>query len=157
MSQAPLLKCRLVAEHAVAALAEVGLRDPREVARAYPHQLSGGMQQRALIAAALICDPALVILDEPTTALDVTVEAQILDLLDELRRRRGLSMLFITHNLGVVNRICDAVCVLYAGCVVEHGGCAVFARGWRTFDFCAEILEQGLRVKIVAVFAELGQ
>jgi peptide/nickel transport system ATP-binding protein len=108
-------------DRAVAALAEVGLRDPREVARAYPHQLSGGMQQRALIAAALICDPALVILDEPTTALDVTVEAQILDLLDELRRRRGLSMLFITHNLGVVNRICDAVCVLYAGCVVEHG------------------------------------
>ena len=108
-------------EQAVAALAEVGLPHPRELARAYPHQLSGGMQQRSLIAAALICEPALVILDEPTTALDVTVEAQILDLLDELRKRRGLSMLFITHNLGLVNRICDTVCVLYAGSVIEHG------------------------------------
>ena len=108
-------------DQAVEALAEVGLPHPRELARAYPHQLSGGMQQRALIATALICDPALVILDEPTTALDVTVEAQILDLLDELRRRRGLSMLFITHNLGLVNRICDTVCVLYAGSVIEYG------------------------------------
>jgi peptide/nickel transport system ATP-binding protein len=108
-------------DKAVEALAEVGLPHPRELVRAYPHQLSGGMQQRALIATALICDPALVILDEPTTALDVTVEAQILDLLDELRRRRGLSMLFITHNLGLVNRICDTVCVLYAGSVIEYG------------------------------------
>jgi len=106
---------------AVAALAEVGLPDAAEVARAYPHQLSGGMQQRALIAAALICDPALVVLDEPTTALDVTVEAGILDLLEDLRRRRSVAMLFITHNLGVVNRICDRVCVLYAGSVLEQG------------------------------------
>ena len=108
-------------DKAVAALAEVGLPHPLEVARAYPHQLSGGMQQRALIAAALICDPDLVILDEPTTALDVTVEAGILDLLDELRRRRRLALLFITHNLGLVNRICDTVCVLYAGSVLEYG------------------------------------
>jgi peptide/nickel transport system ATP-binding protein len=108
-------------DKAIEALAEVGLPHPRELARTYPHQLSGGMQQRALIATALICDPALIILDEPTTALDVTVEAQILDLLDELRRRRGLSMLFITHNLGLVNRICDTVCVLYAGSVIEYG------------------------------------
>ena len=108
-------------DKAIAALGEVGLPRPREVARAYPHQLSGGMQQRALIAAALICDPALVILDEPTTALDVTVEAEILDLLDDLRGRRRLAMLFITHNLGVVNRICDSVCVLYAGSVLEQG------------------------------------
>ena len=116
-------------DKAIGALGEVGLPDPREVARAYPHQLSGGMQQRALIAAALICDPSLVILDEPTTALDVTVEAGILDLLDELRRRRGLSMLFITHNLGLVNRICDSVCVLYAGSVLEYGSTAdVLAR-----------------------------
>ena len=106
---------------AVAALAEVGLPNAAEVAGAYPHQLSGGMQQRALIAAALICDPALIILDEPTTALDVTVEAGILDLLEELRRRRSLAMLFITHNLGVVNRICDYICVLYAGTVLEQG------------------------------------
>ena len=79
------------------------------------------MQQRVLIATALVCDPALVVLDEPTTALDVTVEARILDLLDEIRRRRRLGMLFITHNLGVVNRIADRVCVLYAGRVAELG------------------------------------
>jgi peptide/nickel transport system ATP-binding protein len=108
-------------DKAIVALADVGLRNPAEVARSYPHQLSGGMQQRALIATALICDPDLLILDEPTTALDVTVEAEILDLLDDVRRRRSLSMLFITHNLGLVNRICDSVCVLYAGSVLEYG------------------------------------
>ncbi|QIB34248.1 ABC transporter ATP-binding protein [Ancylobacter pratisalsi] len=108
-------------EKAIAALGEVGLPGPRELASAYPHQLSGGMQQRVLIAAAIVCNPRLLILDEPTTALDVTVEAQILDLLDSLRRSRGLGMVFITHNLGVVNRIADRVCVLYAGRVVEVG------------------------------------
>ena len=108
-------------ERAVAALAEVALPDPAGLVSAYPHQLSGGMQQRVLIATALVCDPALVVLDEPTTALDVTVEARILDLLDEIRRRRRLGMLFITHNLGVVNRIADRVCVLYAGRVAELG------------------------------------
>ena len=79
------------------------------------------MKQRALIATALACSPELLVLDEPTTALDVTIEAQILDLLEKLRRDRGLSMLYITHNLGVVARICDDVCVLYAGRVVEQG------------------------------------
>jgi peptide/nickel transport system ATP-binding protein len=104
-----------------AALAEVQLPRPDELMKAYPHQLSGGMQQRVLIAQALICDPELLILDEPTTALDVTIEAQILDLLDKLRHDRGLTMLFITHNLGMVNRICDRACVLYAGSVLERG------------------------------------
>ena len=108
-------------ERAVAALDEVGLPSPSELVSAYPHQLSGGMQQRVLIATAIICSPRLLILDEPTTALDVTVEAQILDLLDRLSRDRGLGMLFITHNLGVVNRIAHRVCVLYAGRVVETG------------------------------------
>ncbi len=102
-------------------LDEVGIPRPEDIARAYPHQLSGGMKQRALIATALACSPELLVLDEPTTALDVTIEAQILDLLERLRRDRGLSMLYITHNLGVVARICDDVCVLYAGRVVESG------------------------------------
>ncbi len=102
-------------------LKEVGIPDPERMAASYPHQLSGGMKQRALIASALACDPDVLILDEPTTALDVTIEAQILDLLDSLRITRSLSMLFISHNLGVVSRICDEICVLYAGRVVEYG------------------------------------
>ena len=109
-------------------LAEVGIADPHAVALAYPHQLSGGMKQRALIASALACAPDLLVLDEPTTALDVTIEAQILDLLEKLRRDRGLSMLYITHNLGVVARICDDVCVLYAGRVVETGSAEAVLR-----------------------------
>src|SRR6185437_12580447 len=88
-------------------LAETGIARTADVARAYPHQLSGGMKQRALIAAALACEPSLIVLDEPTTALDVTIEAQILDLLEELRQRHHLSMLFISHNLAVVRRLCD--------------------------------------------------
>jgi len=106
---------------AVELLDEVGIVDPARVARAYPHELSGGMRQRALIAGALAPEPELLILDEPTTALDVTIEAQILDLLETLRDRRGLTMLFISHNLGVVRRIADEVAVLYAGEVVEQG------------------------------------
>jgi peptide/nickel transport system ATP-binding protein len=110
-------------------LTKVGIPRPTQIVRAYPHQLSGGMQQRALIATALACNPALVILDEPTTALDVTIEAQILDLLEHLRSTERLSLLFISHNLGVVHRICDAVCILYAGRVVEYGPTKdVFAR-----------------------------
>jgi peptide/nickel transport system ATP-binding protein len=109
------------ATKAEAALAEVGLSRPGRLMNAYPHQLSGGMQQRVLIATALVCDPRLVVLDEPTTALDVTVEARILDLLDNIRRSRRIGALFITHNLGVVNRIADRVCVIYAGRVVEIG------------------------------------
>ncbi len=114
---------------AEALLSRVGIPRPTEFARAYPHQLSGGMQQRGLIATALACRPDLVILDEPTTALDVTIEAQILDLLEDLRRRHRLSLLFISHNLGVVTRICDDVCILYAGRVLEYGPTqAVFSR-----------------------------
>ncbi|WP_075222527.1 ABC transporter ATP-binding protein [Acuticoccus yangtzensis] len=100
-------------------LDEVGISDPDAMLSAYPHALSGGMKQRALIAAALAGDPDLLILDEPTTALDVTIEAQILDLLEALRAERQLSMIFISHNLGVIARVVDEVCVLYAGQVVE--------------------------------------
>lgn len=106
---------------AIELLDEVGIVKPEAVAKAYPHELSGGMRQRALIAGALASEPELLILDEPTTALDVTIEAQILDLLEDLRVRRGLTMVFISHNLGVVRRIADEVAVLYAGQIVEQG------------------------------------
>ena len=105
----------------LALLTDVGIRRPEETILAFPHQLSGGMQQRILIATALACKPDLLILDEPTTALDVTIEAQILDLLEELCREKKLSILFISHNLGVVGRLCDVVCILYAGQVLEYG------------------------------------
>jgi peptide/nickel transport system ATP-binding protein len=103
------------------ALREMGIDRAAEVARAFPHQLSGGMKQRALIAAALACGPSLLILDEPTTALDVTVEAQILRLLSRLRRDKGVGLLFISHNLGLVRRLCDDVAVMYASQLVEFG------------------------------------
>jgi peptide/nickel transport system ATP-binding protein len=106
---------------ATALLSETGVARAPEIMRAYPHQLSGGMKQRAMIAAALAPEPDLLLLDEPTTALDVTIEAQILDLLETLRARRGLSMLLVSHNLGIVDRICDRVAVMYAGRVVESG------------------------------------
>lgn len=103
------------------ALREMGIDRAAEVARAFPHQLSGGMKQRALIAAALACGPSLLILDEPTTALDVTIEAQILRLLSRIRHETGVAILFISHNLGVVRRLCDDVAVMYATQLVEFG------------------------------------
>jgi ABC-type dipeptide/oligopeptide/nickel transport system ATPase component len=102
-------------------LADVGLPDPAHAAKAYPHELSGGMQQRAMIAMALACNPDLLVADEPTTALDVTVQKQILDLLVELRRTRGLSILLITHNLGIVANVADRVYVMNNGKIVESG------------------------------------
>jgi oligopeptide/dipeptide ABC transporter ATP-binding protein len=100
-------------------LALVGLADPRRELRQYPHELSGGMRQRALIAMALICRPRLLIADEPTTALDVTVQAQILELLASLRERLGMSLLLITHNLGVAAGIADRVAVMYGARIAE--------------------------------------
>ena len=100
-------------------LASVALPDPGRVSGAYPHQLSGGMLQRAMLGMALLSRPRLLIADEPTTALDVTIAAQILELIRRLQRDLGFSVLFITHDLGVVRRICDRVAVLYAGRVVE--------------------------------------
>jgi peptide/nickel transport system ATP-binding protein len=112
---------REAAEAAVQLLADVGIPDPARRATQYPHELSGGMRQRVTIAMALACDPQLLIADEPTTALDVTIQAQILDLLAKLQRERGMAMLFITHNLGVVAEIADRVAVMYAGRIVETG------------------------------------
>ncbi len=114
---------------ATALLAETGLARSASLMTCYPHQLSGGMKQRVAIAMALATRPDLLLLDEPTTALDVTVEAGILDLLEGLRTRRGLSLLLVSHNLGIVDRLCDRVTVLYAGRMVEAGpGPAVLAQ-----------------------------
>ena len=101
-------------------LRRVGIPDPHRRAQAYPHQLSGGMRQRVMIAMALAADPLLLIADEPTTALDVTIQAQILDLLDELQAQSGLGLLLITHDLGVVAEQADQVAVMYAGKIVEY-------------------------------------
>ena len=106
---------------AIDLLAEVNIPNPSEAVDRYPHQLSGGMRQRAVIAMALSCNPALLIADEPTTALDVTVQAQILDLVRKLQRNHGSAVVFITHDMGVVAEIADQVMVMYAGRVVERG------------------------------------
>ncbi len=106
---------------AIELLEQVGIPDPADRADEYPHQFSGGMLQRAMIAQALAGEPDLLIADEPTTALDVTIQAQILDLLRELQEDTGMSIMLITHNLGVVARMCDRVGVMYAGELVEHG------------------------------------
>ncbi len=108
-------------EQAVELLVQVGLSDPGQRLKAYPHELSGGMRQRVMIAMALACDPRLLIADEPTTALDVTIQAQIIDLLRRLQKERGMSMVFVTHDLKLVGEIADRVAVMYASQVVEEG------------------------------------
>jgi oligopeptide/dipeptide ABC transporter ATP-binding protein len=108
-------------DRAVEALKEVAISDPARRARDYPHQLSGGMRQRVMIAMAIVNRPELLIADEPTTALDVTIQAQILKLLADLREKFGLTMLFISHDLAVVSQVADRVAVMYAGSLVELG------------------------------------
>lgn len=107
---------------AIDAMREVSIPSPERRVNDYPHQLSGGMRQRVMIAMALACDPELLIADEPTTALDVTIQAQILELLDNLRKTRKLAVLLITHDLGVVAEVADRVCVMYTGKIVEESG-----------------------------------
>ena len=106
---------------AVAMLKSIGIADPADVMDRYPHELSGGMRQRIMIAIALSCDPDLLVADEPTTALDVTIQAQIMDLMRDLKRRTGAAILLITHHLGVVAEMADRIAVMYAGRIVEEG------------------------------------
>ena len=106
-------------DRAVEMLTQVGIPSPDKRVRDYPHQLSGGMRQRAMIAMALSCDPSLMLADEPTTALDVTIQAQVLDLMRKLREESGTAIILITHNMGVTAETADRVCVMYAGVVVE--------------------------------------
>ena len=108
-------------ERAIEMLTKVGINNAEKRVDQYPHELSGGMRQRVMIAMALICSPKLLIADEPTTALDVTIQAQILELMKELQAKEHTSIIFITHNLGVVAEICDRVSVMYAGHIVEQG------------------------------------
>ena len=104
-------------------LRDVGIQDPERSARKYPHEFSGGQRQRAVIAIALACRPEILICDEPTTALDVTIQAQILDILKEMKRKYALTTIYITHDLGVVANVADRIAVMYAGDIVEIGSC----------------------------------
>ena len=110
-----------VINRSVQLLKDVGIPSAAQRLNDYPHQLSGGQRQRVMIAMALACDPDLIIADEPTTALDVTVQAQILKLLETIQDRRSMSVLYITHDLGVVSKVADRVCVMYAGIIAEQG------------------------------------
>jgi peptide/nickel transport system ATP-binding protein len=115
------LSAKEAERRAIELLAEVNIPDPAEAIHRYPHQLSGGMRQRAVIAMALSCNPSLLVADEPTTALDVTVQAQILDLLRKLQKNHKSAVVFITHDMGVVAELADRVVVMYAGRIVERG------------------------------------
>jgi oligopeptide/dipeptide ABC transporter ATP-binding protein len=108
-------------ERVRAAMADVGIPAPGESSRRYPHQFSGGMQQRALIAIALSCEPQVLLADEPTTALDVTIQAQIMALLDKINREHGTAVVLVTHNLGLVAEFCENIIVMYAGQMMERG------------------------------------
>jgi peptide/nickel transport system ATP-binding protein len=131
----------------LSALRLVRIAAPESVMRQYPHELSGGMKQRVMIALALSCSPELLIADEPTTALDVTIQAQILNLLKDLVKTTGASMMLITHNLGVVAETCDRICIMYAGRIVEEA---------ETFELFANPLHPYTRGLLIA-FPKLGE
>jgi oligopeptide transport system ATP-binding protein len=117
----PYVSQKLSWEYGTEMLHLVGIPNPKERMHEYPHTLSGGMRQRVMIAIALACNPQLILADEPTTALDVTIQAQILDLIKEIQRKTKTSMILITHDLSVIAKCCDRVLVMYAGKVVESG------------------------------------
>jgi oligopeptide/dipeptide ABC transporter ATP-binding protein len=125
----------------------VGIADAGKRVRDYPHQMSGGMRQRVMIAMALACDPAVLIADEPTTALDVTIQAQILELMRELQRRNRMAIILITHDLGVIAEMADEVAVMYAGKVIEHGSAD------QIFDSPRHPYTQGLLASIPSLAA----
>lgn len=132
-------------ERAIELLDEVRISDPAKRLRQYPHEMSGGMRQRIMIAMALTCDPELLIADEPTTALDVTVQRQVLELLEEVQERHNMAVIFISHDLGVVSEIADRVAVMYAGQFVEHADAdELFARV--THPYTEALLESMPRV-----------
>ncbi len=135
----------------VQALAEVAIPDPERRARDYPHQLSGGQRQRVMIAMAIVNRPKLLIADEPTTALDVTIQAQILDLLKDLRERLGLAMLFISHDLAVVSQVAARVAVMYAGAIVEMG------KSGEVFGAAAHPYTRGLLLAVPTLRSERGK
>ena len=137
----------------VSALDRVGIRDPASRLNDYPHQLSGGMQQRVMIAMALACQPRLLIADEPTTALDVTIQKQIMDLLKELKRTTNMAILLITHNFGLVSDFADRVAVMFRGRIVEYGATADVLRNPRhpyTRALIDCIPKPGVRVRRLA-------
>lgn len=109
------------AAKAIELLADVKIPNPEVVAKQYPHQLSGGMRQRVMIAMALVCEPDILIADEPTTALDVTIQAQILELMQDLQKKLGMAIIMVTHDLGVIASMCDEILVMYGGRVCERG------------------------------------
>ncbi|MFN7134067.1 MAG: ABC transporter ATP-binding protein [Myxococcales bacterium] len=135
---------RDAADRAVALLRALRLPAPERVAAAHPHQLSGGMKQRVGLAIALASEPALLIADEPTTALDATVQAQLLGLIDDERRRRRMGLLLVTHDLRIVEGLCDELAVMYAGRIVEHGPASVVL-GSPRHPYTAALLEAGPR------------
>ena len=112
---------RAAREKTIEILSDVGITEPERRYKQYPHEFSGGMRQRAVIATAIACNPNILICDEPTTALDVTIQAQILELMQELRKKLGMSIIMITHDLGVVASMCEKIAVMYAGHIVEYG------------------------------------
>ncbi|MES3003802.1 MAG: ABC transporter ATP-binding protein [Pseudomonadota bacterium] len=135
-------------DRAVALLRRVGIANPERTAADYPHRLSGGMRQRAMIAMAMACKPRLLIADEPTTALDVTIQAQVLDLIDELRRQERTAVLMITHNFGIIAQKADRVAVMYAGEIVEEASAAKLLDGARhpyTQGLLASVPRLGVR------------
>jgi peptide/nickel transport system permease protein len=137
-------------QHLLDLLERVGITDPQRVFRLYPHEISGGMAQRVLICGAVAADPDVIVADEPTTALDVTVQAEVLELLRELRDERGLAMILVTHNLGVVADICDTVSVMKDGLIVERSDVdTLFASP--TEAYTQDLLSSSRRVELMEV------